>query len=54
MGDVPVGQEGPCDQLADRAPATTRELAHEGAHALKIDAPGLSQFAMQFHQTCLS
>ena len=53
MGDIPVGQEGPCDQLADRAPVAARELAHEGPHALKIDAPGLSQLVMQFQQTCL-
>jgi hypothetical protein len=53
MGDVPMGQEGPCDQLADRAPVAARELAHEGTHALKVETPGLSQLAMQFHQTCL-
>ena len=53
MGDVPVRQEGLCDQLADRASVTARELAHEGSHALKVDAPGLCQFAMQFQQTCL-
>ena len=53
MGNVPVRQEGPCDQLADRAPVPARELVHEGSDALKVDAPGLCQFAMQFHQTCL-